>query len=94
MGIAAGEAQIGDLICCIPEVPKAVIVRVDGHWAQIIGTAALPRGLYSQVIEKDSTEYFGSNEEVELSVDVQSVYLLQFQKELRSSVSNSSCIIA
>lgn len=88
MGIAAGEARIGDLICCIPEVAKAVIVRVDGHWAQIIGTTALGDGtppeeeFWKGFFMGGSTIYFGPNEEVELGVDVQSIYLLMSLKDL------------
>jgi hypothetical protein len=66
MGIAAGEARIGDLVCWIPKVEKAVIVRKNGTWSQIIGRAVVPNDLGNA----KTGEYFGSHEEVGLGVGV------------------------
>lgn len=56
----------------MPDIKKAVIIRA---MSQIIGTALVPRGLYRKVKE-DCNEYFGSDEEVELGIDVETVYVL------------------
>jgi hypothetical protein len=76
MGIAAGPAQVGDLICWIREAEKIVIVRMDDDWLQIIGTAVVPKDFSGQGMTKNHANYFGSHEEFELSVDVETVYVL------------------
>jgi hypothetical protein len=76
MGIAVGEAQTGDLICWVPEVEKAVIVRIIDTWARIVGTAVFPKDLPGRVVAGLSSTYFDPDEEAELGVDVETVYLL------------------
>ncbi|KIW20849.1 hypothetical protein PV08_01427 [Exophiala spinifera] len=75
MGIVAGEAQVGDLICWIPRVKKAVAVRINDGWLEIIGTAMAPTKLFWKGTQ-NRTNYFESDEELELHLDLDSAYVL------------------
>jgi len=68
MGIATGKAKTGDLICCIPELKKAVVIRVNSVCVQIIGTAV--------GTTRDSAYYFSSSEYFKLFVDAETAYIL------------------
>jgi hypothetical protein len=88
MGIAAGEVQYGELICWIPEVEKAVIVRINNTMSQImtiIGTAVVPKEFSEKVMAGDHTKYFESSEDVELGVDVANLYVLMTEGPDRRS---------
>jgi hypothetical protein len=73
IGIAAGAAQPGDLVCWVGAARQIVIVRMDGDWLQIVGTAVDPKHLWGQGIREQD---FESHEEFELSVDVETAYIL------------------
>jgi hypothetical protein len=72
MGIAAGEVRIGDLLCWIPTVEKAVIIRKS----RIVGTAIVPKYLSEQDKAGFRSQYFGLDEEIKLGVDVETLYVL------------------
>jgi hypothetical protein len=73
IGIAAGAAQPGDLVCWVRAARQIVIVRMDGDWLQIVGTAVDPKDLWGEGIREQD---FKSHEKLELIVDVETAYIL------------------
>ena len=78
IGIAPGEARLGDLICLIDDVQKAVVVRIIEDWMHIVGTAVLTRGLLpQQETHNTSNEVHGIHGDYfDLPVEAEMAYIL------------------
>jgi hypothetical protein len=79
IGLASGEALPGDFIYWIPEAQTAAVVRKEGTYLRIIGTATAPSDLVYK--KKPISAYFGRRESYNLSINLEVLYVLLLEGE-------------
>ncbi len=88
MGIASSLAQPGDLICWIPEVKRALILRVsferggrinnNKKFLQVFGTALFTEDFDStdEARRAKRLKIFSDNEKLDIYIDAATIYVL------------------
>jgi hypothetical protein len=83
MGIATGDVQVGDFICWISAVRKALILRMEDGWLHMVGITAAPK----ELLHNGTHSFFpspwyeldidkGLEGKFKLGIDAETLYIL------------------
>ncbi|KAK3935395.1 heterokaryon incompatibility protein-domain-containing protein [Diplogelasinospora grovesii] len=81
LGIAPGEAQRGDLVCWVPNIARAILVRLMDGYAQVIGTSILAHEVFSipehnKLVKRFNDGDFSDSKDIRFTVDAETAYAL------------------